>query len=377
MVEGTRASMASQERCCMVLQIQPWIDDDDAEAVRRAVATTFVTEHDQTRLFEQALRDLTGARHAIAYANGTCGLFAILRALGIEAGDEVIVPDLTFVASANAVILAGAVPVFCDVDRDTMMLDPQGVAERISPRTRAIMPVHLYGLAADVESLRPLAEQHGLFIVEDAAQGVGVRLGGKHVGTAGHAGVLSFYGNKTLTTGEGGAILTNDDGLAEACCRLKNHGRLEKGVFIHEQIGFNFSFTDLQAALGVSQLARLDRIIAEKARIRARYEQKLGGLDWLSFQRIPAGVEPVHWFTNVFCDNADQLAQSLEGQGIQTRRFFYPLHLQPCYRALNPPICPASARLYETGLSLPSWCGLEDAAIDSICDAIATCGVIV
>ncbi|MFQ5462051.1 MAG: DegT/DnrJ/EryC1/StrS family aminotransferase [Phycisphaerae bacterium] len=359
-----------------MLQIQPWINDDDAEAVRQAVGTTFVTEHDQTRLFEQALRELTEARHAIAYANGTCALFAVLRALGVGAGDEVIVPDLTFVASANAVILAGAVPVFCDVNCDTMMLDPEQVAETIGPRTRAIMPVHLYGMAADVANLKTLAERHGLLLVEDAAQGVGVRRHGRHAGTTGHAGVLSFYGNKTLTTGEGGIILTDDDSLAEACYRLKNHGRLGKGVFLHDEIGFNFSFTDMQAALGISQLARLDRIIADKARIRARYEQRLGDLDGLRLQRVPPGVEPVHWFTNVFCEDAASLAQSLSEQAIETRRFFYPLHLQPCYRDLNPPACPTSVRLYETGLSLPSWCGLADAAIDSVCDAIAACGAV-
>ena len=257
----------------MVVQIQPWIEDEDAEAVRAAVASTYVTEHDQTRRFEELLAELTGARHVIAYANGTCALFAVLRALGVGPGDEVIVPDLTFVASANAVILAGAQPVFCDVDAQSMMLDPARVAERVSPRTKAIMPVHLYGLPADVDSLMDLAADRGLHVVEDAAQGIGVRRNGRHTGTTGAAGVLSFYGNKTLTTGEGSAILTDDDALADACYRLKNHGRLEKGVFIHEQIGFNFSFTDLQAALGVAQLGKLDRVVAAKARIRARSEE--------------------------------------------------------------------------------------------------------
>jgi len=358
----------------MLVQIQPWIDEQDAEAVRRAVETTFVTEHEQTRRFEALLRELTGAEHAIAYANGTCALFAILRALEIGPGHEVIVPDLTFVASANAVILAGARPVFCDVELDSMMIDPQRAAALISPQTRAIMPVHLYGMAADMNALQALAREHRLHIVEDAAQGVGVRRNGRHVGTAGDAGVLSFYGNKTLTTGEGSAFLTDDSALAEACYRLKNHGRLAKGVFIHEQIGFNFCFTELQAALGVAQLGKLDRVIAEKARIRARYEQRLGDVDWLTFQRVPAAVEPVFWFTNLLCDDVERVADALAEQDIQSRRFFYPLHLQPCYRHLKPAPCPTSRQLHETGLSLPSWCGLPYESIDRVCDVIAACG---
>ena len=241
----------------MLVQIQPWIDDQDADAVRQAVQSTFVTEHHQTRRFEALVADLTGARHAIAYANGTCALFAILRALDIGPSDEAIVPDLTFVASANAVILAGDTPVFCDVDPDTLMIDPDSAAAAVPPRTRAIMPVHLYGMAADLAPLQALADRHGLDLVEDAAQAIGVRHRGRHAGTTGSAGVLSFYGNKTLTTGEGGLILTDDDKLTQACYRLKNHGRLEKGVFIHEQIGFNFSFTEMQAALGITQLAKL------------------------------------------------------------------------------------------------------------------------
>ncbi|MCP4246946.1 MAG: DegT/DnrJ/EryC1/StrS family aminotransferase [bacterium] len=359
----------------MVVQIQPWIEGEDVEAVRAAAASTFVTEHDQTRRFEELLAELTGARHVIAYANGTCALFAVLRALGVGPCDEVIVPDLTFVASANAVILAGAEPVFCDVDAKSMMLDPAHVAEIIGPRTKAIMPVHLYGLPADVDSIVELAAGRGLHVVEDAAQGIGVRRNGRHTGTTGAAGVLSFYGNKTLTTGEGSAILTDDDALAEACYRLKNHGRLEKGVFIHDQIGFNFSFTDLQAALGVSQLGKLDRVVAEKARIRAQYERRLAELEWLTLQEVPPGVEPVFWFTNIFCDDVEGLAEALAAQDIQTRRFFYPLHLQPCYRHYYPPACPTSRRLYETGLSLPSWCGLEATVIDRICDAIIGYGV--
>jgi perosamine synthetase len=355
----------------MLAQIQPWIDEEEVEWVRRGVASTFVTEHTLTRRFEELLRERTGARHAIAYCNATCGLFAALRAAGVGPGDEVIVPDLTFVATANAVILAGGTPVFCDVDPQTMMLDPAAAEGLIGRRTSAIVPVHLYGSAAPMEAILSLAGRHGLAVVEDAAQGMGVTLDGRHVGTMGRAGVISFYGNKTLTTGEGGVILTNDDAVAEACYRLKNHGRMEKGVFVHEEIGFNFSFTEMQAALGISQMGKLDRIIADKLRIRRHYERRLAGVEGVRFGQMPAGVRGVHWFTNIFHDEAEGLAAGLEAAGIQARRFFYPLHLQPCYRKLRPRPCVNSARLYRTGVSLPSSCGLEERVLDRVCEVIS------
>lgn len=352
-------------------QIQPWIDQEEVEAVSQAVASTFITEGQRTRQFESLIRDRTGARHAIAYCNATCGLFSALRAADVGPGDEVIVPDLTFVATANAVILAGATPVFADIDAETLMLTPATVSPRITPRTRAIVPVHLYGMAADVDALAALALHYGLILIEDAAQGMGVRRRGRHVGTTGLAGVVSFYGNKTLTTGEGGVILTNDDRLAEAVYRLKNHGRGEKGVFVHEEIGFNFSFTEMQAALGIAQLGKLDRIIADKKRIREQYAWGLRNTQGVNVQAPPDEVDPVYWFTNIVCEDAEGLSAHLAAHEVQSRRFFHPLHQQPCYRHLKAASLPASSRVHSQGLSLPSACGLANESIDRICSIIA------
>lgn len=352
-------------------QIQPWIDHEEVEAVREAVESTFITEHERTRRFEAMIRDRTGARHAIAYCNASCALFAVLRAADVGPGDEVIVPDMTFAATANAVILAGATPVFADVDPESLMMTPATVAPRLTPRTRAILPVHLYGMAAVVDALAAFAAHYGLVMFEDAAQGMGVRFRGRHVGTTGAAGVISFYGNKTLTTGEGGVVLTDDDAIADAVYRLKNHGRAEKGVFVHEQIGFNFSFTEMQAAMGIAQLGKLDRVMAEKKRIRERYAWGLRNTVGVNLQLPPEHVSPVYWFTNVFCDDAGGLAAHLAGRGIQSRRFFHPLHRQPCYRHPGSPGFPVSAGAYVRGLSLPSACGLPDETIDGICGVIA------
>jgi perosamine synthetase len=340
----------------VIPQIEPWIDELELEELKRVIASTFVVEHDLTREFEELTRELTGARHAIAVMNGTAALYCCLRALGIGPGDEVIVPDLTFIASANAVIMAGADPVFCEILPDTFCIDPGRIESMITPRTKAIMPVHLYGQSADMAAIMELAARLGLFVVEDAAQGVGVRFNGQHTGTFGQLGILSYYGNKTVTCGEGGVILTDDDELARRCYRLKNHGRDGKGVFIHEHIGFNFSFTEMQAAVGIAQMKKLPRIIARKQAIHNRYVDALDGVNRFQPAYVDPRCSPVFWFTSFLCDDAEELGAFLQKNGVQTRRFFYPLHLQPCYRdrKFNRSDFPVSEKIYNRGISLPS-----------------------
>jgi perosamine synthetase len=289
-----------------------------------------------------------------------------LKALGIGSGDEVIVPDLTFIATSNAVIMAGALPVFCDILPDTLCLDVESARSRITSHTKAIMPVHLYGQSADMEAITKLASEHGLAVLEDAAQGVGVRFQGQHVGTFGEMGILSFFGNKTITCGEGGIILTNDDSFATACYRLKNHGRDRKGVFIHEEIGFNFSFTEMQAAIGVAQMNKLPRIIQRKKEIHDRYVSALADITALTPCPVDPRTEPVFWFTSFFSNENENLAAWLLERHIQTRRFFYPLHLQPCYQKetaialANTGSFPVTEDVYRRGLSLPSSYLLTD-----------------
>ena len=208
----------------MIPQIQPWIDDRELYYLNQVVDSTYVTEHHLTEEFENGIRELTGAKHAIAVCNGTAALFCCLKSLGIGKGDEVIVPNLTFIATANAVIMAGATPVFCDVNEDDLSLDLTQALDCLSARSAAIMPVHLYGHSAEMDSIMTFSYDAGLKVIEDAAQGVAVHYKNQHVGTYGDLGVLSFYGNKTMTCGEGGMILTDDDELAQKCYRLKNHG---------------------------------------------------------------------------------------------------------------------------------------------------------
>ena len=216
------ATVSPQIARTLIVQIEPWVNEGELRELKRVIDSTFLVEHDLTREFESMTAQLTGSKHAIAVCNGSMALFVCLKALGIGPGDEVIVPNLTFVATANSVILAGATPVLCEVQGDTFCLDVSRAEKLLTERTRAIMPVHLYGQAADMSRVLTFARNHGLKVIEDAAEGIGVTFEGRHVGTSGEMGILSYYGNKTITCGEGGVVLTDDDDLAKAVYRLKN-----------------------------------------------------------------------------------------------------------------------------------------------------------
>jgi perosamine synthetase len=348
-----------QAQRALIVQIEPWVDESELRELTRVIDSTFLVEHELTREFESMTAQLTGAKHAVAVCNGTMALFTCLKAMGIGPGDEVIVPNFTFIASANAVILAGATPVLCEVREDTFCIDMGRAEKLVSGRTKAVMPVHLYGQSADMPEVMAFAERHGLQVIEDAAEGVGVRYDGTHVGTFGEMGILSYYGNKTITCGEGGIVLTDDDALAKAAYRMKNYGRDRKGTYIHETIGFNFSFTDLQAAIGIAQMKKLPAVISKKRGIHDRYVQELQHVECFRPVYIDPRCEPVFWFTSFLSDDPAALSSFLHEQNIQTRRFFLPLHQQPCY-ADGKHIRVAgsdfkiSESIYRRGISLPS-----------------------
>ncbi|MEK6837140.1 MAG: DegT/DnrJ/EryC1/StrS family aminotransferase [Nanoarchaeota archaeon] len=357
----------------MIKQIEPWIDEAEEKEVAEVIKSTWITEGKKTQEFEKMMQDLTGSKHVIAYVNGTMALYASLVAVGIKPGDEVLVPDLTFIATANSVIMAGAKPVFVDVDRRTFCIDAAKAEEKVTSKTKAIMPVHLYGMAADMDRIMPFAKKHGLKVIEDAAESVGTKFSGRHTGTFGDVGMVSFYGNKIITTAEGAVLLTDDAVLAEKLYRLKNHGRKEKGVFIHEQIGYNFSFTDVLAAIGVAQLKKFAKIAKRKNGLRALYEEQLKGV--IEFTHVDERTSPVHWFVNVLANDAGHLANFLKARDIQTRRFFYPLHMQPCYAGMKSGTKQQgsfenSEYAYNSGLSLPSSVTLKDDEVLQVCKAI-------
>lgn len=341
-------------------QIQPWIDKDDLQEIQKVIASTFVSENEATRQFEKMIQDFTGAKHVIAYANGTLALAAALMVLGVKPGDEVIVPDMTFIATANAVILAGATPVFCDIEEKGWQISLKEIQLKITSKTKGIIPVHLYGVSSEMNSILALAKKHNLFVLEDAAESIGTTYNGKHVGTLGEVGMISFYANKIITTAEGAVLLTNDENLAKELYKIKNHGREKKGIFVHESIGYNFSFSDLHAALGISQMKKLPLILKKKAEIWNNYYEAFKNVPEIFMYRTPENISPVYWFTNIEVDDAEALENFLKSAKIGSRRFFYPLHMQPCYQLREAQALSDSdafsnsSAVYKRGLSLPS-----------------------
>ncbi len=355
-----------------ILQIEPWIDDAEMQQLKRVIDSTFLTENKLTKEFEELIADYTGSAYVVAVANGSMALYSGLLALGIGPGDEVILPNFTFAASCNSILLTGAKPVFCEVDSRTFCIDPQSIEALITPKTKAIMPVHTYGQSADMQALQQLAQTYNIRLVEDAAQGIGVQFERQHVGLFGDLGIISFYGNKTITCGEGGVVMTQDKTLADKIYRLKNHGRSKRGTFIHEDIGFNFSITEMQAAVGIAQMHKLQAIITRKQRIHARYVSELSHLSDFEPAYIDPRCTPVFWFTSFLTPHRAELEAYLLKQQIQTRSFFCPLHMQPCYQKMmdSPLSFPVSEYIYHRGISLPSSYSLTDVEQDYVIDCI-------
>jgi perosamine synthetase len=355
----------------------PDITAADREAVLAVLHTRHLALGPRLREFEQKVAASHGRRHAIAVNSGTAGLHLAVLALGLEAGDEVITTPFSFVASANCILYAGATPRFVDIDPRGWNLDPDRLAEALTPRTRGILPVHVFGVPCDMARLRSFAREHGLWIVEDACEAIGARISGEVVGRQGDLSVLAFYPNKQITTGEGGLILTDDDRLAATCRSLRNQGRGEGGGWLeHERLGYNYRMSDIAAALGTAQLARLDEILQRRAEVARQYLRRLGSCEWLRFQHVPAGgVQSWFVFVVVLADHfgrqdRDALLQGLTARGIGCSNYFPPIHLQPYMRErfdLAPGAFPLCERLSERTLALPFHTNLSEGEIDFVC----------
>jgi perosamine synthetase len=321
--------------------------------------------------FEQGFAAYIGAPFATATCNGTVALHLALVTLGIGPGDEVIVPTLTYVASANAVAYTGATPVFCDCEPGTWQMSTEDVRAKITPRTRAIMPVHLYGAPCDMEALLRVAREHDLFVIEDCAEAIGTRIGNRHVGTFGDIATFSFFGNKTITTGEGGMVVCNNQTLLERAVHLKGQGLASHRQYWHDVIGYNYRMTNICAAIGIAQLERADEFLARKAQIAARYRANLADLG-ITFQEEVPGTRHSHWMIAFLFSHAagrDPLRNWLESRGIETRPVFYPIHTMPMY-AQRFQAHPVSEDTARRGINVPSWPGLSDHDVDYICETV-------
>lgn len=331
--------------------------------------------------FENEYAEICGTKHAIAVSNGTVALHLALVALGVGPGDEVIVPSLTYVASVNAVTYVGATPVFVDVSLDSWCVDIDAVAAAMTDRTRAIIPVHLYGQPADMDSLKALCDERGIHLIEDAAEAPLATYRGRPTGGLGDVGTFSFYGNKLLTSGEGGAITLNDDDLARRTRRLRGQGMDPERRYWFPVVGYNYRLTNVAAAILCAQLERREHFLASRRAIYARYTERLSSIMGVFLQKDIEGTERSPW---LFCMlvgsgfgiDRDGLMQRLGEAGIETRPFFPPVHQLPPYednRSARLEL-PVTNLLAASGLNLPTHVGMSLDSVDLVCDEIISCG---
>jgi len=351
--------------------IEPMIDHRDEELVLQVLRSRWISEGKMAEKFLEELRALTGAKYAVLMPNATLALFVALKLAGVREGDEVIVPAFTYIASVNPILMLGAKPVFVDVDIRDANIDTRLVEKHVTDKTKAIVPVHLFGRAANMGIIRNVSEKYGLIIIEDAAEAIGARYEGKHVGTLGDMGCLSFFAEKTIAIGEGGAILTNDEKHFENLSYFRNQGRLTRGEYIHPRIGLNFRITDLQCALGVAQMHKFEEIVAKKTLHYEIYKAALADVRQITFFQTFRYSNHVPYLVNILAEDKATLKQHLLQNGIPCRDMFYPMPRQPCFG-------PTSAEgrfrnsdhIYSHGLSLPIHGMLSKEQIVTICEEI-------
>jgi perosamine synthetase len=357
----------------------PWVTDKEVSYTAEAARTAWYERaNDFNHRFEKAFAEYIGARYAVSLPSCTSALHLSVAALNIGPGDEVIVPDCTWTATAEPIIYQGATPVFADIDRDTWCLRPDSFEAAITPRTKAVIPVDLYGNVPEWDAIRGIAQQHGIAVIEDAAEAIGSTYQHKKAGSFGDTGVFSFHGTKTLTTGEGGMLVTDREDLYRRVLVLRDHGRKPGDTgFYFEEIGFKYKMSSLQAAFGLAQIERIEELIARKRQQHAWYRRELEHLPGLRLNVEPPGTRNSFWMNTVVLDPSygwrkESLQQELARVGIATRPFFYPLSSLPAYRSYSPAgIERRNAVAYEISpwaINLPSALSLSEDDIVYVCD---------
>ena len=358
---------------------RPTLGGNEMAYVQQAIESTWISSAGQfIREFEARFAAYCGVRYGIACTNGTVAMHLALATLGLEPGDEVILPAFTMIATINAVTYCGATPVLTDSEARYWQMDINQVADKITPRTRAIIPVHTYGHPVDMDALNELAAHHGVMVIEDAAEAHGATYKGRRTGGLGDAAGFSFYGNKLITTGEGGMITTDNEEIARIASTLRDHAFSHERHFWHKFIGYNYRMTNLQAALGLAQLEQLDDFVAARRAHAAQYSRLLAAVPGITTPPEAAWASNVFWMYGILVDearygmNRDQMRQVLAEHGIETRTFFVPLHCQPVYwQKFRGQRFPVAERLCRDGLYLPSASSLSQPEIEYIAEVIA------
>jgi len=370
----------------MIPQNLPALDGNERRYVLDCLDTNWISSMGKyIPAFEEAFASYCGASYGVACSSGTAALHLVLVALGIGFGDEVIVPDFTLVADANMVILAGARPVFVDVDSETFCLDPGLVEEKITPKTKAILAVHMYGHPCDMDALKRLAAEHELKLIIDAAQAHGSEYRGSRANCLGDVACFSFYATKTLTTGEGGMVVTDDPDLAERCRLLRNQGFEGGGRrYWHRVVAFNYRMTNLQAAIGLAQTERAGEKFAAKRRNAEIYRELLAEVPGIRLPREREWARSTFWNYTVLVEpefglSRDQVMEEMSRRGVETRTAFCSLHRQPAYQGEDPRLpdtrgeYPVSDLVSERGLCLPSGVGLSRRDLETVVEVLLAC----
>jgi len=351
---------------------QPYLNGNEKKYVNQCLDSNWISSKGEfISRFEKQFADYIQVAHATSVCNGTVALHLALLALDIRPGDEIIVPAFTYIASVNTIVQAGAIPIFVDSLASTWQMDPDQVRLNISPKTRAVMAVHLYGQPCDMTALSAICKQHDLLLIEDCAEAFGSYYEGQHVGTFGDIATFSFYGNKTITTGEGGMVVTNHAKIHANACHLKNQGASLTQQYWHDVIGYNYRMTNISAAIGLAQLEQAKSILEKKRRIAALYREGLSGLPLITHAESDGTVHS-YWMCSILLNDSaqrDPLRNYLEQARIETRPLFYPINLFPMYAKNNQPY-PIAESLGSRGMNLPSWPGLTDIQITKIIHTI-------
>lgn len=358
----------------------PDISDSEIRAVTEVLRTPRLSLGPKVPEFEKCFTDRLGARHAIACNSGTSALHLVWRALGIGRGDEVITTPFSFIASSNSIMFVDARPVFCDIDPDTWQIDPARIEPCITPKTRAILPVDVFGSIPDMDAILAIARRHNLRVIEDSCEALASSYRGKPAGMLAEAGVFGFYPNKQITTGEGGMIVTNDDKIAFLCRSMRSQGRdPDAGWLQHARLGYNYRLPDINCALGIEQMRRLDVLVQKRNRVADWYIHRLRDVRGVRLQVIPPEVK-INWFVMVVRlddsytqEHRDRIMGLLAAKGIATSNYFTPIHLQPFYReafGYAPGDMPITEALSARTLALPFHNKLSEADVDRVVKAL-------
>lgn len=362
---------------------EPLLDGNERDYVLDALDTNWISSAGKYITgFEDTFAAYCGVKYGVACSNGTTALHLALAAKEIGYGDEVIIPDFTLIASATMVIITGAKPVLVDVDPQTMCIDVNLIEAKITERTKAIMPVHMYGHPADMDAINAIAEKYNLYVVEDGAEAHGTEYKGRKVGSLAHAAAFSFYGNKTLTTGEGGMVTTDDQALADKMKMLRNQA-FEHPRFVHNHVGFNYRLTNLQAAIGLAQAEKAQQKADRRREIAAMYTSLLKDVPGITVPYEAAWAKSTYWMYGILIDrekfgrSKQEVVAELTQAGIDTRDFFYPMHQQPVFQHGKDPrypdtsgSYPVSTYLYDNGFYLPSGLGLTSSDIEIVVEEL-------